>query len=57
MSSPKSHASQLGTDVILSCVFEELPEFYDAHTDNEFVPRSELGAAVELYKEYLNFRS
>lgn len=29
----------------------------NAHTDNEFVPRSELGEAVELYKGYLNSRS
>ncbi len=29
----------------------------NAHTDNEFVPRSELNAAVELYKGYLNSRS
>lgn len=29
----------------------------NAHTNNEFVPRSELNAAVELYKGYLNSRS
>lgn len=28
----------------------------NAHTDNEFVPRSELNAAVELYKNYLDER-